>query len=174
MEHIEIDKAKEAVLSIMLKEPIKETEDVISAYTLIGSIREQKSRLRSVGEIEKGLLDRLNDIYPKEIIRGKRKLFKKTPVTVKNYLDTISHGFTCDDIENNTLGNSYLSLKVRDGHYAITILKDFGREFIVGDDLETKINSNTKSTDIVVLKVGDNYTDGEFMKKLKNNGYSCK
>ena len=47
-------------------------------------------------------------------------------------------------------------------------------EFIVGDDLETKINSNTKSTDIIVLKVGDNYTDGEFMKKLKNNGYSCK
>ena len=76
MEHIEIDKAKEAVLSIMLKEPVKETEDVISAYTLISAIREQKSRLRSVGEIEKGLLDRLNDIYPKEIIRGKRKLFR--------------------------------------------------------------------------------------------------
>ena len=47
-------------------------------------------------------------------------------------------------------------------------------EFIVNDDIEIKINSNTKSNDIVVLKVGDNYTDGELMKKLKNNGYHCK
>ncbi len=30
--------------------------------------------------------------------------------------------------------------------------------------------------DIKVFETGivDNYTDGEFMKKLKNNGYSCK
>ena len=47
-------------------------------------------------------------------------------------------------------------------------------EFIVNDDIETKINSNTKSSDVIVLKVGDNYTDGEFMKRLKNNGYACK
>ena len=47
-------------------------------------------------------------------------------------------------------------------------------EFIVNDDMEIKINSNTKSNDIVVLKVGDSYTDGELMKKLKNHGYVCK
>ena len=128
MEYVEIDKAKEAILSIMLKEPVKETEDVISAYTLISAIREQKRRLSCIGEVEKGLLDKLNDIYPKEVTKGKRKLFKKTPVTVKNYFDTISHGFTCDDIVDNTPGNSNLSLKVRDGNYAITILKDFGMD----------------------------------------------
>ncbi len=47
-------------------------------------------------------------------------------------------------------------------------------EFIVNDDIEIKINSNTKSSDVILLKVGDNYTDGEFMKRLKNNGYTCK
>lgn len=47
-------------------------------------------------------------------------------------------------------------------------------DFIVNDDLEIKINSNTKSSDVITLTVGDNYTDGEFMKRLKNNGYRCK
>ena len=46
--------------------------------------------------------------------------------------------------------------------------------FIVNDDLEVKINTNTKSSDVITLTVGDSYTDGEFMKRLKNNGYSCK
>lgn len=36
------------------------------------------------------------------------------------------------------------------------------------------INSNTKSSDVVTLAVGDDYTDGEFMKTLKGYGYSCK
>lgn len=36
------------------------------------------------------------------------------------------------------------------------------------------INSNTKSSDVVTLTVGDDYTDGEFMKTLKGYGYSCK
>ena len=41
-------------------------------------------------------------------------------------------------------------------------------------DLEINIDSNVKSSDVVVLSVGDNYTDGELMKRLKNSGYSCK
>ena len=36
------------------------------------------------------------------------------------------------------------------------------------------IDTNTKSSNVVPLKVGDNYTDGEFMMYLKNKGYSCK
>lgn len=117
MEYVEIDKAKEAVLSIMLKEPVKETEDVISAYTLLSAIREQKKSLRCIGEVEKGLLDKLNDIYPKEVTKGKRKLFKKTPDTVINYFDGISHGFNSE--------SSNISFKIRNGNYEITILKDF-------------------------------------------------
>ena len=47
-------------------------------------------------------------------------------------------------------------------------------EFFVNDDIQIHINSNTKSSDVITLKIGDNYSDGEFMKRMKNNGYSCK
>jgi len=47
-------------------------------------------------------------------------------------------------------------------------------KFNTTNDLQIVINSNTKSRDVVTLKVGDNYNDGEFMKRLKKEGYSCK
>ena len=47
-------------------------------------------------------------------------------------------------------------------------------DFVANQDLQIKINSNTKSSDVITLSVGDNYTDGELMMRLKNNGYSCK
>ena len=47
-------------------------------------------------------------------------------------------------------------------------------DFLVNDDIQVKINSNTKSSDVITLSVGDNYTDGELMTRLKNNGYTCK
>ena len=46
--------------------------------------------------------------------------------------------------------------------------------FVVNDDLEIIINSNTKSSEVIPITVGDNYTDGEFMMHMKNYGYSCK
>ena len=46
--------------------------------------------------------------------------------------------------------------------------------FSEDDDFQIKINSNTKSSEVITLAIGDNYTDGEFMKRLKQNGYSCK
>ena len=46
--------------------------------------------------------------------------------------------------------------------------------FNVNNDLQIEVDSNTKSSNVVTLSVGDNYTDGEFMKRLKNNGYTCK
>ena len=42
------------------------------------------------------------------------------------------------------------------------------------EDKKIVINSNTKSSDVLTLTVGDDYTDGEFMKTLKGYGYSCK
>ncbi len=47
-------------------------------------------------------------------------------------------------------------------------------EFINMDDLKIKINSNTKSSDVITLKINDKYTEGEFKTHLKNNGYVCK
>ena len=42
------------------------------------------------------------------------------------------------------------------------------------EDKKIVIDSNTKSSEVVTLTVGDDYTDGEFMKTLKGLGYSCK
>ena len=36
------------------------------------------------------------------------------------------------------------------------------------------IDVNVKSSNVISLSVGDYYTDGELMKRLRNNGYSCK
>ena len=47
-------------------------------------------------------------------------------------------------------------------------------EFFDNDGLKMRINSNTKSSNVLTLKIDDNYTEGEFMTRLKNNGYSCK
>ncbi len=43
-----------------------------------------------------------------------------------------------------------------------------------GGKVDVVINTNTKSSGVVTLAVGDSYTDGELMKSLKNKGYSCK
>lgn len=47
-------------------------------------------------------------------------------------------------------------------------------DFIVNNDIQVKINSNTKSNELIALKIGDNYTDSDLMKKFKNRGYTCK
>ena len=47
-------------------------------------------------------------------------------------------------------------------------------EFTIEDDLQIKINSNTKAQNVVTLSIGDSYTEGEFLTHMKNNGYSCK
>ena len=40
--------------------------------------------------------------------------------------------------------------------------------------LQIKINPNTKSSEVVTLKIKDKYTEGEVMTKMKNSGYVCK
>lgn len=47
-------------------------------------------------------------------------------------------------------------------------------EFINSDSLQIKVNSNTKSSEVITVSVSDNYTEGEFMTRFKNNGYICK
>ena len=47
-------------------------------------------------------------------------------------------------------------------------------EFFYNDELEMKVITNTKSSEVITLKIRDSYTEGELMTRLKNNGYSCK
>ncbi len=46
-------------------------------------------------------------------------------------------------------------------------------EFENANDLQIKINANTKAEDVVTLSINDKYTEGEFMTHMKNNGYTC-
>ncbi len=47
-------------------------------------------------------------------------------------------------------------------------------EFVDNGELQMRINSNTKSSEVVTLKIKDNYTEGELMTRMRNNGYSCR
>ena len=47
-------------------------------------------------------------------------------------------------------------------------------DFDGDDDLGIEIDTSTVSGDVITLKVGDKYTTGELMKKLKNNSYVCR
>ena len=71
-----------------------------------------------------------------------------------------------------TIGNDRIIVTIEVDKNEILLLDNI--EFINTDDLQIKINSNTKSSEVITLSVGDHYTDGELMTRLKNNGYSCK
>ena len=47
-------------------------------------------------------------------------------------------------------------------------------EFINDNGPQIKIDTNTKSSNVVTLKIADKYTEGELMTRMKNNGYTCK
>lgn len=76
-----------------------------------------------------------------------------------------------DDVNYSTSSNS-VTVTINTTGKDILLLKNI--EFISNDDLEIKIDSNIKSSNVIALKVGDNYSEGELMTRLKNNGYSCK
>ena len=96
----------------------------------------------------------------------------------KKYVDSIKFS-----LENslNYLGSKKVKYEVFNNKVVarITIDKDEtvilnNIEFNDNDGLQIKINSNTKSSEVVTLKIGENYTQGQFMTRLKNNGYVCK
>ena len=47
-------------------------------------------------------------------------------------------------------------------------------DFFENEDLEIRVNSNTRSSDVVTIGIGDKYTEGEFITRMRNNGYICK
>ena len=93
------------------------------------------------------------------------------------YLNSIEFSLrnTLDYLDNKVkyvVDGNTLSVRFSTDKKEVILLDNI--EVINNGDLQVKINSNTKSSDVVTLSVGDNYTDGELMKHLKNNGYSCK
>ena len=75
-----------------------------------------------------------------------------------------------DSVKYNILDNKIV-VKIKVTKNEIILLDNI--ELFDNGDLQIKINSNTKSSELVALSVGDVTSDGELMKKLKNRGYSC-
>ncbi len=131
-----------------------------------------------------------SNIYLKEevtAVMGNQKInslkIKKTIILPEKYTKDETYLYKIKEKLNNTL--EYLGDKVV---YTInkdriiidinvnnneTVLLD-NISFNTSNDLQIIVNSNTKSSDVVAVKVKDNYTDGEFMKRLKKEGYNCK
>ena len=82
-----------------------------------------------------------------------------------------SYAYLNNDVSINNNGNKIVVSIIIDDDETI-ILNNI--KFGYNDNLQIYINSNTKSSDVVTLNIGDKYTEGELMKRLKNNGYSCK
>ena len=91
---------------------------------------------------------------------------------IKNSLER-TLGYLGDDV----------TYKFNDSNVVINIDIKNNKELVLLDNIsfidnngniEVKINSNTKSNDVIALSIGDSYTEGELMTRLKNNGYLCK
>lgn len=88
-------------------------------------------------------------------------------IDIKNNLDrTLS--YLGDKVSYSILDDRII-VEISVNKNEVVLLKN-----IKFEDKNIIINSNTKSSEVVTLTVGDDYTDGEFMKTLKGLGYSCK
>jgi len=79
-----------------------------------------------------------------------------------DYLDNVKY----------EVGDNKVVVRIDASNKETVMLKNI--EFVDNGSKQLKINTNTKSSDVITISVGDNYTEGEFMKRLKNNGYICK
>ena len=113
----------------------------------------------------------------KEMILSKTIVLPEEYLGDEDYLDSIkytlkkSYAYLDDSkVTFETLSDRLICRVTVTGSDTI-ILNNI--EFSDSDDLQIKINSNTKSSEVVTLKIGDGYSEGEFKTRMKNNGYVC-
>lgn len=94
------------------------------------------------------------------------------------YLDSIKFSL---EKSYDYLGKGKVKVTKKNDRVVATIIIDKNEtiilnniEFLKTNDLQIKINTNTKSSDVITFSIGDNYTEGELMARMRNNGYSCK
>ena len=110
-------------------------------------------------------------VYKKVVLPDKFSHKEENLNAIKNSL-SYTLDYLGDRVTYFVSDNSVIALiEIENGELVLLDNVSFSTN---GDDISIKINSNTKSSEVVALSVGDNYTDGEFMMRLKNNGYSCK
>lgn len=91
---------KEKIANYLVRDEVVDTDEVISAYTLISILREQSKRLMGVEELKKGLLDKVNELYPNIEVNAKRRLFGKN--RLKSH-ETFNRIYTHGDDENKSI-----------------------------------------------------------------------
>lgn len=90
---------------------------------------------------------------------------------VKDTLDK-SYNYLDDEVVKISKGTNYVIVEIEVEDDETLILNNIS--FMDKDGLKMKINPNTKSSEVVTLKIKDKYTEGELMTRMKNNGYTCK
>lgn len=83
-----------------------------------------------------------------------------------------SYSYLSSEVVTVSRGTNYLLVDINTLKDETIILNNIS--FIDVDGLQIKINPNTKSSEVVTLKIKDKYTEGEVMTKMKNSGYVCK
>lgn len=112
-----------------------------------------------------------------ELIIEKKIILPEKYLKDDTYLNSIKYSLEetleyLGDKASVTVRDDRVTVKINVKKNEVVLLNNIS--FNVNDDLQIEVDSNTKSSNVVTLSVGDNYTDGEFMKRLKNNGYTCK
>lgn len=97
---------------------------------------------------------------------AKERYFNSIKFSLDKTLSYLGENVKCS-VDNNTM-----VVRINVNKDEIVLLDNI--DFIDNGTLEVKIDSNTKSSEVITLAIGDNYTDGELMKSLKNKGYICK
>lgn len=96
---------------------------------------------------------------------------EETLVAIKNSMDyTLEY---LDDKATCVVTDNYVVANIEISNNELILLDNIS--FLDNNgEIGVSINTNTKSSEVIALKVGDNYTDGELKTYLKNHGYSCK
>ena len=128
---------------------IKFTEEVTSNFSS-----------RSISKIEV-----IRKIYLPEKYKNKANL------NAISYSLKRSYKYLGKDVVINTY-DDHVTMKIVTTKNKPIILDNM--EFTDNDGLAIKIDTNTKSSESINLKVGDKYSEGEYMVFMKNYGYSCK
>lgn len=154
------------IITISLFASIKQTEVICSNSTSFDSGIKLDEKV--VAEIDGKKISRLQvtkTIYLSDKYKNEDSISK-----IKDSLDrTLS--YLGDNVKYN-VSDDKIIVTIDVNKNEIVLLDNI--DFSLKNNAFIHIDSNTKSSDVITLKVGDSYSDGEFMQKMKSMGYSCK
>lgn len=138
-----------------------------------------KRTINSLGiTVDEGLIVELDSNEIDRMILTKKIILPDTYLKDDTYLEQIkndideSYNYLDDDVVKVSKGTNYVIVEIDVDDDETLILNNIS--FLNKDGLKININPNTKSSEVVTLKIDDQYTEGELMTRMKNNGYTCK